>query len=153
MHKEDTTGKPKGFVVCRRTFLEKKKKSFTAKTASANISGNYRNKMRWNEIKQYSLEVYLVWRRSFLLLVFLLDHNCLIWNSHHQNKNKRLNIKDTFWELQKQKRLNLKHFFVVSTVKVFAIVLQLMSDPCDVTQSDVSAESLKHSRNTSLKKK
>lgn len=28
-----------------------------------------------------------------------------------------------------------------------------MSDPCDVTQSDVSAESLKHSRNTSLKKK
>lgn len=47
---------------------------------------------------------------------------------------------------------NLKHFLVVSTVKVFAIVLQLMSDPCDVTQSDVSAESLKHSRNTSLKK-
>lgn len=67
-------------------------------------------------------------------------------------QKKRLNIKYTFWELQKQKRLNLKHFLVVSTVKVFAIVLQLMSDPCDVTQSDVSAESLKHSRNTSLKK-
>lgn len=45
-----------------------------------------------------------------------------------------------------------KHFLVVSTVKVFAIVLQLMFDLCDVTQSDVSVESLKHSRNTSLKK-
>lgn len=68
-------------------------------------------------------------------------------------QQQKVKYKIQLWELQKQKRLNLKHFFVVSTVKVFAIVLQLMSDPCDVTQSDVSAESLKHSRNTSLKKK
>lgn len=60
-------------------------------------------------------------------------------------QKQKVKYKIHLWELQKQKRLNLKHFFVVSTV-------QLMSDPCDVTQSDVSAESLKHSRNTSLKK-